>query len=125
MALEGRKKGIESELTSLLKNRDQYNEARFDQIYEAIMNRTEKTLINQDRYQQTYADLATMLGNFDFKTFYEHLCVEIRDQLNFYADVLDVMPLVMREASDLIKDNQYSVLEAVRSDAPTVNYPQS
>lgn len=63
-----------------------------------------------EKFTQAQRLIKSKLGN-SFDVFYQHLNVEIREQLKFYADVLDAMPVVIQEVQQLIKEGKYPVLE--------------
>lgn len=71
------------------------------------------SLISQNikRYAETKLAIEGKFADFDFKTFKEHLDVEIRDQLNFFADVLKAMPAVIDIVRKLIQDSKYPIIE--------------
>src|SRR3989344_1109078 len=99
-----------------------------DKITELTARNTsavEEAMINEkiQRYSDMYSAIQKKLGNFNFDLFYQHLNTEIRDQLNFFASVVEALPTIIEEVFEIIKRGQYPVLSVVRNDI-TTSYPK-
>lgn len=88
---------------------------------EGLQETTEK----MDRYLEIYGSIQKKLGNFNFETFYYHLSREVREQLNFFAEVLDATPAVIIEVQELIRKGQYPVVEYVPGQTQEKKHPGS
>lgn len=51
------------------------------------------------------------LAEFNQEEFFKHLDVEVRDQLRYYAKILEAMPKVIGAVSEIIKEGRYPVVE--------------
>lgn len=51
------------------------------------------------------------LAAFNQEEFFRHLDVEVRDQLRYYANILEAMPKVLGAVSEIIKEGRYPVVE--------------
>jgi len=50
-------------------------------------------------------------AGFNFPVFYKHINTEVRDQLRFFARVVDALPIVLETVRALIEEGKYPVLE--------------
>lgn len=75
-----------------------------------------------DRYHAIYTSIRAKIADEDFTTFHQHLNREIRDQLNFYSEVAEAMPVVTAEVGRLIHQGEYPVVEYTNNTS-TTNYP--
>ncbi len=66
---------------------------------------------NVRNYANIKASIEGKFANFDFRKFKEALDHEIRDQLNFYAEVLRAVPAVTDSVRKLIADGKYPIVE--------------
>lgn len=70
-----------------------------------------KTLIR--RYKRMHDEIKGKLGGFDYESFSKHARTEIRQQLEFYREVLDAYPAVVAEVQKMIREGKYRVEEYV------------
>ncbi len=66
------------------------------------------------QYVKIYKNIFNKLAEFDHEEFARHLDLETRDQLRFYATILEAMPRVLTEVSGIIKEGKYPVVEIYR-----------
>lgn len=76
-----------------------------------------------ERYTSVHTSLKGKLANFNFDEFYRHVSQEVRDQVLFYADVVDAVPAVTLAVSELIRQGRYPVSEYRPQAERILSYP--
>ena len=74
------------------------------------------------RYQYIIESLERQLAGWDYRKWKQGLDIEIRDQLRFYRNILEIMPAVIEETGKLIREGKYPIVEMVSSDQPHTIY---